>query len=161
MRAKRKKIYALLMWLVVIMHASVIFYFSSQAAYQSNALSKSIAAYLTDELNLPKSININGTVYNLNYNEILRKLAHFGLYFFLALLIYAALKLIRIKSSFAMLLSFLFCTIYSLIDESHQIMVSGRSAQLSDAMIDMSAAGLMVLLIFSFHKLRKNKLFKN
>ena len=69
-----------------------------------------------------------------NISFIIRKLAHFSEYFFLALLAINCFKNYKIKSYY--IISIIFSILYSCTDEFHQLFISGRSGQLIDIGID-------------------------
>ena len=87
-------------------------------------------------------------------------LLHAAEYFGLAILVARALNggLQRPISSRAMLLSFLFCVVYAVSDEIHQMFVPNRYADLTDVLSDVVGAvlGLAGLLVMQRMMLRRN-----
>ena len=77
---------------------------------------------------------------------IVRKTAHFS--------IYAMLGIWTIK----VIISLLFCMLYAITDEFHQTLVSGRSGEIRDVLIDSLGAltGMMLILLIS-KIIQKNK----
>lgn len=69
---------------------------------------------------------------------ILRKSAHFILYFILGTIVYLASKSYKV--------SFIVFSLYAIFDEVHQYFVPGRSCELRDVMIDISG-GILALVI--------------
>src|SRR5690606_6415601 len=91
-----------------------------------------------------ESSTINSTLAQLNH--IIRKLAHFSIYFILGALVYRAL----IKSGYdkkTCLVSFLICVAYAISDEFHQLFVPGRGCQAKDVLID--SAGSLIAIVLS------------
>ena len=80
-----------------------------------------------------------------NRRFIIRKTAHFILYFVLGVLVYCALKHYNIDK-YIILYSVLFCFIYSISDEIHQLFTIDRSFQLYDIVIDTVASIFSILL---------------
>jgi len=85
---------------------------------------------------------------------------HAGEYFGLAILVARALNggLQRPISSRSLLLAFLFCVIYAVSDEIHQMFVPNRYADLTDVLSDVvgAALGLLGLLFMQRMVLRRN-----
>ncbi len=70
-------------------------------------------------------------------NFLVRKCAHFTEYFILSYLIYSLLgEYFKVKRDIV-IKSILFCFLYALIDEFHQLFVPGRSGVFRDCIIDM------------------------
>lgn len=78
-----------------------------------------------------------------------RKLAHMSIYFILSINVMIVLFTFNMKMSLRMFLSLLFCFLYALSDEFHQMFVDGRGASFFDCMIDTSGAfcGILAALI--------------
>ena len=135
----------------------LIFFMSSQKAEQSNQLSYGIIDVIVNALNrwFPNVlIDLQGL------NGIIRTCAHFFEYFILSLLVVNALSKsfsFRIRRVFCY--AVVFCLLYALTDEFHQMVVSGRSAQLIDVVIDFAGsffgAGLITVIVY-FKRSRKN-----
>ncbi|PHS31770.1 MAG: hypothetical protein COA82_09845 [Alkaliphilus sp.] len=55
------------------------------------------------------------------------------------------------------LVTFVFCVLYAISDETHQIFVPGRSAQISDVLIDSVGAivGILMYLVLARIKLKR------
>lgn len=70
---------------------------------------------------------------------LVRKLAHFFLFFLLEMLVYFSIRSIKY--------SFIFVSLYAVLDEVHQYFVPGRSCELRDMIIDISGCVLAIILI--------------
>lgn len=73
------------------------------------------------------------------YSFIVRKCAHFFEYFVLSFLTINVLYSFDVKK-FTILYAALFCVIYAITDEVHQLFVGERSGQISDVLLDSSAS---------------------
>lgn len=130
------KIILLILWMILI------FLLSNQTGAESSGLSdgiisKTICKFVT---------NCNPEVYSF----IVRKMAHFALYFILGIFSQINFKNDREGVINAILL----CTIYAIFDEIHQMFVGNRSGEVRDIIID-SLGSLFGILIF--YKLRKKR----
>jgi len=134
----------ILSWTSVILWLLLIFYFSHQPATESKRLSTEVtnSVVKTAQKVAPeKKLDVGAL------HHIVRKNAHFFLYFVLGVLVFNALKS-SCSAGKGILIggSFLFCVSYAMSDEFHQLFVSGRGAQLSDVLIDSAGAGVGIVL---------------
>lgn len=107
-------------WLIVILWAGVIFYFSS----------------------LP---NLKSELPNI-WDLIFRKLAHMTEYFVLTYFLIKALLGHRINKKQALIAAVLLAIIYAISDEYHQTFIKGRSGVAGDVLIDSVGVAAMVWL---------------
>lgn len=137
----KKKTATVLCWLAVIACMGVIFYFSSQPATVSQAVSDRFAFLLQ----LPFG------------SFIVRKGAHFLEFAGLAVLIFNALHCSSGK--FRPVLAFVLTAAYAVTDEIHQIFVEGRACRFFDWLVDCSGAAaaliFICLIIFLSRKLKR------
>ena len=135
----RKKLQKFLAWLALLVWMGVIFYFSHQSGDTSMQLSDGI-------LDSFKSLFQNFLDYHtLSY--IVRKIAHFTEYFILGLLIYHLVKQYRVISKTEIIWMILFCVIYAMSDEFHQVFIGGRSPKFFDVIIDSLGSSLSILIL--------------
>ena len=135
----RKKLQKFLAWLALLVWMGVIFYFSHQSGDASMQLSDGI-------LDSFKSLFQNFLNYHtLSY--IVRKIAHFTEYFILGLLIYHLVKQYRVISKTEIIWMILFCLIYAMSDEFHQVFIGGRSPKVFDVIIDSLGSSLSILIL--------------
>ena len=80
---------------------------------------------------------------------VVRKGAHFSIYFILGLLIMSYLKEIYMINNKGLLLAFIICFLYACSDEIHQLFVPGRSGEFRDVLID-STGSVLGCHIYSF-----------
>lgn len=134
---------------------AAIFFFSAQDADASQGLSDGLLQKAKMLLALLPSITGHGAEHDI------RKYAHLFEYFMLGLS--SALfvgKLIADKKSrqlTAFLRAWPFCALYACMDEVHQYFVPGRSAQLSDVMIDSYGAVASVAIVCIIRAARYKK----
>lgn len=92
-----------------------------------------------------------------NASFIIRKLAHFSLYFIMGLLSFlTVITYKKIKFFLRPIISFAICVAYSVSDEIHQLFIPGRSGELRDVFIDSSGALLAILILFLICDITKN-----
>lgn len=137
---KKRKIISLIL---VILWMLLIFYLSSRTAINS-----------TEQSNM--FVNLIMNLFNLkNYyliSFIIRKLAHFTLYFILGILLYNFVISYNIKKYYVLIIGI----IYSISDEIHQLFVIGRSCEIRDIIIDSLGIIISYLLVKKICK-KKNK----
>ena len=94
-----------------------------------------------------------------DYLEVpVRKCAHASIYFILALLVMLELKKnTDFKIEKLCFIAIIFCAIYSMTDEFHQLLVPGRSGEIRDCLIDTMGACYAVALVLIINKLKKSK----
>ena len=140
----RKKLQKFLAWLALLVWMGVIFYFSHQSGDASMQLSDGI-------LDSFESFFQNFFDYHtLSY--IVRKIAHFTEYFILGLLVYHLVKQYRFVSKTEIIWMILFCVIYAMSDEFHQVFIGGRSPKVFDVIIDSLGSSLSILLFRLFQR---------
>lgn len=126
------KICFLILWM------SLIFSFSNQKSIDSTNISSGF---------IDKTIVKVYKIFNNNisreeekniidkYSYIVRKVAHYTLYFILGILVYLVLKDYKINKEL-ILYSLLICFLYACTDEFHQFFIEGRNASFKDVLLD-------------------------
>ena len=158
MKNSKKIIKAVICWCAVIVWMCVIFSMSAQKSEQSSAVSASL-------------INSMASIFNPGYNQLndseksriidelqhaVRKAAHFTEYFILGVLISLALANSIRRGVRWYLLSLAIGAAYAVTDELHQLAVDGRSAQVTDVLIDSAgvafgaalSAGIFAIIVY-------------
>lgn len=129
--------------LLVIIWMSLIFWFSHQSATVSSGMSSGLLYQLLNILNnLFSDIPINLDI----LHTLIRKTAHFTIYFILGILVYRMLDAEEKRYRHHALISILVCALYAVSDEIHQLFINGRSGELGDVLIDTvgSAIGCFI-----------------
>ncbi|HZK38506.1 MAG TPA: VanZ family protein [Clostridia bacterium] len=142
---KYKNLIHVFSWIAVFFWMVLIFSFSSQTAEQSNALSSGItqAVIKTVEKIAPKTA---AKMDMGKSNHIIRKNSHFFLYLILGALFINAIRQSKICGIRGVIITFLFCSLYAISDEVHQLFVPGRGAQVKDVFIDIAGAAVGIFL---------------
>jgi len=141
---QKTTILRLILIVLAIGLAVMIFLLSNQPATQSSNLSNSFATY-----SLPYIERIFDTdLTQREWNRLLRKIAHFSLFFFLAIIIVTICMLIRFSWRRASIITLFICMGYAIVDESHQLFVVGRGASMRDVAIDSAGAIIGIVVVF-------------
>ena len=128
----------------------VIFCFSAQPASESNGVSKALAKLLLAKIPwLKTKFSVSGL------NRLLRKLAHFTLYFLLGCGLTGLLRVSR--NGAVILLAVPLGALCAALDEWHQAFVPGRGPGLRDVALDTCGVIVAVALISLFLFLWKRR----
>ena len=144
-------------WIILIIWMALIFIFSAQTAVQSDAMSSGLVSKIAHVF-IPQYDHLSESerlVILKNGDVIIRKLAHFFIYFVFSLMFLSVLDQYKFRSSRKYLLSLLICLLYALTDEWHQVFVAGRGPGLLDVGIDF--LGILVGLGVFALRMRKKK----
>ncbi|MGI6778243.1 MAG: VanZ family protein [Acetivibrionales bacterium] len=135
-----------ILFFATIIWMGVIFWFSSQPANDSAALSGELARIFRNLLNSLFGGKIPGFLRWLFFENqfFIRKAGHFMEYFILGLLVSGLIFRQNFKRKF--LISVLICFFYAVSDEIHQMFVPGRGPMVTDVMLDTSGAFIAALL---------------
>lgn len=138
----KSKIIIILSWTAVLLWLVLIFYLSSQPAIESDGLSKKVTEVIIDKVDWAANLDVGKPkmVLVAQFNHLVRKYAHAGVYFVLGVLVMNAARSSGMMGVKAFVFSFMFCILYAISDEAHQLFVSGRGAQVTDALIDSLGA---------------------
>lgn len=142
--------------ILCILWMGVIFNFSSKNSNQSNGSSKKLIYNCTSLYEKIFNKDIDKEMIIKKFNNPVRKLAHYSIYFLLGILVYKLFMITRIKKK--EILAIIICTLYAITDEFHQLFVSGRSGQLRDILIDCLGSITVIILIKIIMKIKENKL---
>ena len=131
--------------------AAAIFYLSSQPAEASDKLSKEVTEAIIKAVGIIFPLNMEtSTVENWidQLNGIVRQYAHAIVFLILALFVLSAFRRSGFRGFKAFFAAFVFCVVYALTDEIHQIFVPGRAWELADLTRDCFGA-LIGLVIYN------------
>lgn len=173
MKSICKKIF---LWTVLILHISLIFFFSSQTADDSTVVSKGFTRNIKSEVEIKQELSQENEekFKNEKYAEavakigfiklegIIRKVAHFSLFFLLGVFINLLMKCYDISGKVRLVSSILFSGGVAFTDETIQLFSEGRSGMILDVFLDMSGAAVAAILFFvggiMYEKIKRIKL---
>lgn len=149
LKKNKQKIKIYISWVVVVLYLAMIFYFSSQDGTKSHKVSSELLQYLKFLVVLiPERIQryLSGAYRNMEF--ILRKAAHFTEYFILSFVFYRAMVISGVRVKKSMIVTLVFCFLYAVSDEVHQVFVPGRAFAVGDIIIDTLGAALGIIVIY-------------
>ena len=136
---------------VVIMWMAVIFYLSQQPASESSRLSSNVAQTIEQ---VADAIAPDRNLIKEDYYIVIRKQAHFLVYFVLGILLMHSLGATRLSLSRRTVLSIGICILFAIADETLQLFALGRGAQVKDVFIDVAGASIGIIGYAMLTKLR-------
>lgn len=141
----------------------VIYSLSAQTAEASGTLSYETSKLLVLAYNKALGRGYSNEFLNMlivQIHPLVRKLAHVGVYFALAITVALPLYVYRIRGFFLFLIGGVFCVLFALLDEYHQSFVAGRGPSLRDVGIDSIGifSGLIIAELICF--IGRKTLFK-
>ena len=125
-----------------------IFCFSSQDGEESSAVSRKVTTAVTQ--NVKKIQDMDSKQRELTLDKIehfIRKIAHFSIFTLVGILMMALMSTYDISKSKQILVSILVGIIYATSDEIHQYFIPGRSAMVTDVLIDTAGVCLGVSIV--------------
>ena len=150
----RKAAGTALAFLPAVLLMVLIFWLSDQPAVQSSRQSRQLSYRIVSGFNLVfrlKWTRAKLIALSLRMENDLRIVAHFSEYFLLSLLTLLPLRLKLKKTGRSLYVPpVLFCILYAVTDEIHQLSVPGRAFEIKDLVIDslgVMGAALMTYLI--------------
>lgn len=152
--------------IIAIICCIIIFSFSAVPATASTKQSKGLTYNVIKLLNGNKLSERDLEKLTKKINPVIRKIAHFSIYMILAIFTYMFIEELNIKSKSEkerlrknIIFTCIFCIIYAVFDEIHQIYVPGRTGKAIDVIIDTlgSCMGIAVLFLNNFIKIRCKK----
>ena len=152
--------------IIAIICCIIIFSFSAVPATASTKQSKGLTYNVIKLLNGNKLSEKELTKLTKKVNPLVRKIAHFSIYMILAIFTYMFIEELNTKSKSEkerlrknILYTCIFCIIYAIFDEIHQIYVPGRTGKVIDVVIDTlgSCMGIAILLLNNSLKIIRKK----
>lgn len=138
----KRNIIRIILILLLLWTFYIIFGFSSQDGEVSGGLSQKITQIIVNIFNIQEDENIV-----LRLEKIIRKIAHFSIYTVVGILLMALLSTYNMKQRNAAISTFIIGIIYASSDEIHQSFIPGRSARITDVLIDTMGVLMGILLI--------------
>ena len=144
-------------WVLILLiaHCVLIFGFSAQSKADSANNSKTISDKIIQRVDTKGMSNVQKARLPTKIDLVVRKTAHILLFAILGVLAQlCAEKHLKKRKWIA---AVLFCLLYAISDEVHQMFVPGRAGLVSDVLIDFagSIAGIGILLVIIKIKRRK------
>lgn len=150
-----KKVFWVYLILTVFLMVS-IFYFSAQPGEKSSAVSENVTKKVVTEEKIAHLPHKEADKQFETVETIIRKSAHFiifsGLGFCIFMTFYHSGKMHKIY--IICILSLIFCILYAVSDEVHQLFISERSGEVRDVLIDSSGSFLGILLVLFICKIK-------
>ncbi len=125
----------------------IIFGFSSQNGEESSGVSRKVTEIIAEKI-LRLSDNEKEEAMD-RMEGVIRKIAHFSIYTLVGLLLMGVLSTYNIDEMKKIYITMVIGIIYATSDEIHQSFIPGRSAKLTDVMIDTMgvAVGMCLILL--------------
>lgn len=149
------KIKRIVYTILLIIWMIVIFVFSNQNSTTSQSNSDKVASNIVSAVETVTKQEITEKEKNDFIEDtrvLIRKSAHFFLYFVLGILTY--LTFISYNIPKTLIISIIFCFIYACSDEIHQIFSDGRTFKLLDIIIDTLGSLIGSTLLYIFKRYR-------
>lgn len=152
--------------IIAIICCIIIFSFSAVPATASTKQSKGLTYNVIKLLNGNKLSERDLEKLTKKINPVIRKIAHFSIYMILAIFTYMFIEELNTKSKSEkerlrknIVYTCIFCVIYAIFDEIHQIYVPGRTGKAIDVIIDTlgSCMGISILLLNNSLKIIRKK----
>lgn len=141
-------------FILLILWALLIYYFSSEPSTQSSDLTNGVLKIVYDILRPFIESKIDFQTFNNIVFIPIRKIAHFSEYCILGILLYINIKPYSNKY---IIYSFIASLLYAISDEIHQYFVPGRACKLFDIFVDLFGAITGLFIVHSIFKHFENK----
>ena len=140
----------------------IIFGFSNQNAETSGGISQKVTKYIIKIIpQLQKLENMQKEKIINQIEKIVRKIAHFTIYTLVGFLLMSLMITYKMKEMNQIGMSLIIGLVYASSDEIHQAFIPGRSAQLTDVILDtigvLAGIFISILLVEIFRKFSKKK----
>lgn len=139
---------------LIIIWLFVIFSFSAQDSKKSSNTSDQVIIKTAETIKREKLTEKEKEKLIDKYVFVVRKSAHFFLYFVLGILVFILAKDILGLTPASIIYTVIFCLIYACSDEIHQLFINGRAARLFDVFIDTCGSALSTFIIFTLNILK-------
>lgn len=137
--------------LIVLLLATfwIIFGFSGQDGETSGGLSQKVTQIIVNIFGIQEDED-----YIYRMEKIIRKIAHFSIYTIVGILVMALICTYNITQRNSSILSLIIGIIYAISDEIHQGFIPGRSARVTDVIIDTMGVIMGILIILVIIKMK-------
>ena len=142
--------------ILIIIWMIAIFAFSNQQGTESGGTSGRATQIILDILSLGNNLSIEEKQDVINLlDPIIRKLAHFTIYFIGGILLISHINLYKIEEKIKIAYSILIGMLYATSDELHQLFIEGRSCMVTDIFLDTLGIATGVIMFCIVKKILK------
>ncbi len=141
--------------ILLIAHCALIFGFSAQNKQQSSAGSARITSKIVEKVKSKEMSNRERINFRYDTERVVRKTAHVILYTILGVLAYLNAR--RYFKKRYLCIALLFCLLYAITDELHQLFVPGRSGQFTDVLVDFAGSLFGISVLYLIYKMKRRK----
>ena len=141
--------------LLIIICMVTIFMFSSDNREASTKKSDGVIVHISEAILGRKLTDYEKINYIDKYVLLVRKGAHFSIYFLLGLFVISFFKEFMVINRKTFLLTVIFVFLYACSDEIHQLFVPGRSCEVLDVLIDTCGGGFAAFCYMFFNRIRR------
>ena len=145
-----RNFFRILFIILLLLMYILIFFFSSQVGDESSKLSGGIVRKILYSIGLVDNMEVESVL-----EIIVRKMAHFSLYFVCGILAMCIMINYDVSNKFRILCSFCINLFYSISDEIHQMFVPGRTGKVTDVFIDSLGVICGILIIYVIIKVKE------
>lgn len=143
-------------FILIILCMTFIFSLSADSGEASEKKSDSVIVKFTETILHRKLTSEEKEMYIERSVKVVRKTAHFLLYFILGLLIISFLKEFGLSKK-SIIISIIVVLLYACSDEIHQTFVAGRSGEVLDVLIDTVGGSLATILYYLIYRRKKHE----
>ncbi len=143
-------------FILIILCMTFIFSLSADSGEVSEKKSDSVIVKFTETILHRKLTEVEKEKYIERSVKVVRKTAHFTLYFILGLLIISFLKEFGLSKK-SIIISIIVVLLYACSDEIHQTFVAGRSGEVLDVLIDTVGGSLATILYYLIYRRKKHE----
>lgn len=152
---KKLKIKRMILYVFLAIVLLIIFLFSGEPGKKSQNTSDKFTSSIINITNKDISASKKNEIIK-NSRFIIRKAAHFTIYFVLGTIVFLLINTYNINNK--VLISIILCFIFGCLDELHQVFIPGRTARIYDCVIDTIGSSVSILLLNTYYIIKlKNK----
>lgn len=155
---RTSKILRVIFLILIVATCMTIFMFSNQNGQVSKGISgrvlESIIDFLPNTKNLPKE---EKRELIRNSQTLIRKSAHFAIYTLLGMALMGFMTLFKMARKNKIIIAFSIGVLYAISDEVHQMFSAGRTAKVTDVLIDSCGLLFGILIILLIVKIVKRR----
>lgn len=145
--------------ILLILWMALIFNFSADSGKESSSKSERLIIKIVEVIKKDKLTTEEKEKILKKYSKPIRKYAHMFLYFILSILSFLLLYQIFDLKPVTVIYTIIFCIIYAITDEIHQLFIPNRSGEILDVIIDTTGA-ILFLIIPIIVLIKRKKLLK-